>query len=279
MPFRTGSTLRIFLILGAAAPAAAQGPIAGTELALVNRYQWRGVRRSDSFVLQSNALLGWQAGAVALTAGGFATFELRESDGVRASDLAAGHWGPGEENAWLSAEFARPGWSLSGGVVKAWYTRADSDATTEELFLRVERIAPVISPRIELWHDPGPGRGSYAEAALSRIIANPMSGPGVNLVLTGLTGFAFRQGGTVRHDPALPGFTRNGVTHAALQLGVRVTPTIGPVDLKLDLTPQLQVGFDPATKRRAGDLPGRLRPVRFWMEFAIGFSLPGHPRQ
>lgn len=274
----TGLAIGLFATVG---PAAGQSAVAArAEVAVLSQYQWRGIRRSDAPVLQPGALVGIRIhDPVWLSAGGWASFELREADGSRRSDLMTGHWGPAEESVWAGAEIARPGWSARAAVTRSWYTRPGSDAASTESTVRLERVGPVIAPRVEVWHDHGGGRGTYIEAALSRIIASPLERLDFNLVVTGLTGYAAGVVDTTRLRRGLPGFTRSGFTHSMLSIAIRAAPRIAGMEVTLELTPELELSYDPSARAwHAGEPPGG-HFFRGWVFTSIGLAWPGRRRE
>jgi hypothetical protein len=278
-----GALFRLALALGVAAsalrriePLAAQiRPTGRLELGLNNQYHWRGIRRSDAPSLAPAAALALGLGdLVWLSVGGWATFELAEADEVHRSDLVPGQRGHAETDGWIQAEINQPGWSASLGLARASLSSSGPDPSITEAFLKVEWISSTPAPRLELWHDLNDDRGTYLEAGLDWLAANPLGGPGLSLAIGGAAGFV--AGGHPSLTSRFPGFTDNGFTHAGLRLNLGLTPSFGPVEATINVRPELQLSFDPATKATCrGGCP---QAVRGWVSGSIGLAFPRRRR-
>ena len=194
------------LVMAAAAllpvPAVAQGTVAGrAEAVFWNRHHWRGIRRAEVPVFSAGGVVALRLGGRgALSLGGTGRFELAESRPGRPSDLPFGRWG-------LSEGAVRVGLDTPGigvGILWTGHPRRGDVGYVTEATLRLEHASRDLTPRLDLAWDLGGRRGGYLEASLRRVIANPVAGPGVNLVLDLSTGLAFDTDSPRTSAPASP---------------------------------------------------------------------------
>lgn len=278
-----GATL-VALALGAGA-LEAQALVGRAEVVLRNQHQWRGIRRADAPIASGGLTLGLALGEFhALAAGASGLAELARADPRHRSDLALDERGWSEAGTWIEYSLAAPGWGAGLGVSWTRYRRPGPDPTTREAYLRLERVSALLTPRLAVWYDwADGGRGGYGELSLRHIVANPLAGPGVNLVVDLTGGYAFDQPVGAPPPLSVPRFAGNGVTHLDLSLALRITPSFTFLgirhDAMIDLAPRLEWAIDSVARATRRWPSSSHRTWRPWLELAVGFGLPAPRRR
>src|SRR2546426_10250786 len=102
MPFPRLFGLHVFALFIArpSLDSQAQQPAALAEFAVQNRYYWRGIRRSESPVVQPGLTVALVQAPFALSVGGWANRELDEDRRFFRSMFETRRWTSREESAW-----------------------------------------------------------------------------------------------------------------------------------------------------------------------------------
>ena len=258
-------------------PLAAQRPglTATAELGLGNRFHWRGIRAVDAPVAQGLLTVGATLGSLRLSGGTWGLAQLRRAGTGSASLLPSGHRGLAELDLWSQVEGVFHQVELTAGFLYRNFERNPLLPQTSELFARFEWVNPVLAPRVELWRDIDRLRGAYLETALSRIIASPLPGAGVNLLVSLITGWSFDQRRVSGQQPGVGAFTGDGPTHTELLAGLRLSPGKSAV---IDLGAHFQASWDRTTRGLCASPPMQHACAGVWISAATTLVLPGRAR-
>lgn len=278
-----------------AAPAALVAQVmAGADLTVNSDYVWRGLTRARAGAVQPALFVGHKGPAFVLSAGAWGSLEAWGAGSDDPTDAGFGADALAEVDYWAQVDWRTRmlatidlslGWTrytfhgdpASGGRGSEW----DSD----EIFLgaKLSDLSPVwsliglpdrlpLAVEISAFGDLGHVGGVYGEVALEADLPiNPLGEPFGAILLRNALGLSFDQ----RNGPGgLQGYyDGNGPTHYDLSLATVLAFPVGPALLTVHPASHLQVGFDPATRRRkvGGDSDSR---VFWWGEMTVSVSAP-----
>lgn len=271
----------LLLSTAAARPAPAQLR-AGSDVAFLTRYEWRGLRLHDGAVLQPSLFVAWEPGAgssgagagAIVTAGVLGTWEMAAPSAPTGLGFGA-PWG--EIQPWI--EVAVPagpfdlaaGWTAYLYDVEAALGPAAAFEDTHELYARARATPlPAVTPELAAWLDVDEVRGAYLEG---RVLVRVPLWPQV-LVPVGSLFLVPRIGASLgqEEDPERPveaaRFAERGVTHWGASALVPIGPIpLGRVAGSLELGAHLEWKEDP--RARLADATGRERERGAWLSLTL----------
>jgi hypothetical protein len=276
---RTFATALIAVVAGWGLPAPASAQLSWVlDLSVRTRYQWRGLVRYDSPVIQPAGQLAYRAGPVSLTAGGWTTVATdRSPDGQTGMRLARAF--AGETNVWVEAAPAAGPLDLGVGLVRYTFAsragyRPAPGRDSDEIYLRARWLeVPRLVPEILLVRDIGEVRGTWAQVGLTLLaplwaaIVIPLG----SLELGVTSGYSFSQHAIADRPERVSYFDEEGFTHTVLRAAVGgggVPAPFHTVAWRLDAA--VQLNHDDALRRMPDDAADASR-----FEAALTLSFAG----
>jgi hypothetical protein len=243
---------------------AAQTTVTG-DLALMSRYEWRGLTFTNRPVLQPDAIVTTKLGGGALATGAWANIELAGYNGPNDISVVGGQLGTAVSAYAFWSEYAQPVGraTLTAGVNGYVYPRANLAGPTYnsvEPYAKLALDLP-LAPRLGVYYDAARIRGTYVEAAISQAVPTGVSQSVLLTATAGASkGEAVQNGGTQTAYYAADGFT-------ALDLGASTVVNQGA----LSFTPSVHVtfGHDAYTRSSA---PGVERGAKLWFGGVLSFT-------
>ncbi len=241
-----------FLAVLAPSCLSAQTSVTG-DLALMSRYEWRGLTFTNRPVLQPDVIVTTKLAGGALSTGAWANVELAGYSAPGDISVVGGQLGTAATAYTVWTEYAHSAGSatVTAGVNGYLYPRANAAASTYnsvEPYARLALALP-LSPRVGVYYDAGRIRGTYVEAAVSQVMP-------ANVLLTATAGASsgqsLKEGGTQSAYYARDGFT-------ALDLAAAKSFTRGSASLAPSV--HLTFGHDPFTRSTS---PGVERSAKLW---------------
>lgn len=172
MTLRPPGWCLLALLLGTPGPAAAQFR-AGADALVASSYVFRGVTRTNGYVLQPDAYVAYGLGGAGwLTAGVWGNVELERSGDRDISDRPYGTSGLGERDAWVQLTRGFGAFDVTAGWI-GYFRRANLVAgpseryDTHELYATVQDRTANLSPRLSAWWDVSRIDGLYLESSVS----------------------------------------------------------------------------------------------------------------
>lgn len=275
---RTFATALVAVAAGLASPASAQLSW-GLDLSVRTRYQWRGLVRDDSPVIQPGLQLAYTAGPARLTAGGWTTVATGDSpDGQTGMRLARAF--AGETNVWIEAAPAAGPLDLGVGWVRYTFAsragyRPAPGRDSDEIYLRARWLeVPRLVPEILIVRDIGEVRGTWAQAGLTLLAplwANIVIPLG-SLELGVTSGYSFSQHASADRPGRVSYFDEEGFTHTVLRAAVGGGGVPAPFHtLAWRLDAAVQLNHDGALRR----MPGHAADAsRFEASLTLSFAGP-----
>jgi hypothetical protein len=266
------------LALGAASPAAAQlRP--GADALLASSYVFRGVTRTNGYVLQPDAYVGYWLKKVGwLTAGVWGNLELERSGRHDISDRPDGTRGLGEWDAWAQVTHPWGPVDLTAGWT-GYFRRASLVAGpgeryhTHELYAAVQARETYLSPRLSAWWDVDRIGGVYLEGSVSLPIMGAFRGPFWAFHLTATAGLGLGQDVDPDHLLEPANFAEDGFTHLDLGADVHL-PQLSRHGVSTQIEGHFQINRDPLTKRHSRAAGDDDNFATWW--FGLSLSLPNH---
>lgn len=269
----------LLVALALQTPSAWAQPSLGVDVQVADRYMWRGITRSQTWVAQPSILGSWffpcletSMLGVSVSAGAWANWQIARAGASELSDLAPGRRGISEVDLWLEGAAHHDLFDFAAGVVRYIYPATDSGAlrtrtdNTTELYarLRLPRV-PWVKPSLVTWVDVARVKGVYIEASATTGLK--LFPTGANLDVGATAGLSLGQERMVTRP--FQGFNseRPGLTYLELVLGPSVG--LGPVRIAVDWHPQWS--FDDLT-RRASRTPGLTRVFFHWWTVSAGYT-------
>ncbi len=161
--------LTVLLTAGAAAPAAALGPLdAEAELPLYSKYIWRGMNNTNDWVLQPSAEVGVLGFALGVWANMDLTDVNEENGKFREIDYTLGY------------RLGVPIVNLGAGFIFYDYPKHEKYNTSE--FYLSGQVNILLSPSLTVYQDIDKYKGAYWEASIGHGF---QVGESVNIDLTG----------------------------------------------------------------------------------------------
>jgi len=257
----------------------------GADVQSASRYMWRGITRSQVWVLQP-ALSGTMPLARcrerpepcwSVSSGAWANAQMEGAWPDELGDLAVRKRGFSEVDLWAEGAVRSEGLEVAAGGVRYLYPASDPGAlwtqagNTTELYARVRLPRfPWVKPSVVAWLDVDHVKGAYVEASvIGGLKLVPMLVE-TNLDVGATAGVNLGQ----ERNLALPQLIRSkrlGLTYLELVLGP--SGRVGPFRFTLDL--HSQWGFDDLTRlaSRTGDA------TRFftWFTASVGYTWEPRP--
>ena len=256
-----------------AAPALAQVLVPRADVYLSTRERWRGIRRNAHPLVQLDALAAVRLREVSLSAGVWGAVEPGDTRGEPRADLRSGTLGFSTTTAWGQLAASWGGLGAAAGVTRDWFRRVGGDPAVTELYLRLDYQTGRWAPAISFWQAVAGADGAYLEPSIAyHHFVNPFDGPVLAWTTTLRAGF---QVGERAPDGGVkvPGPEETGLTHAGVGTGIRAAIPLGPVvALLLSTGPELQVGRDPATRRRRDG--SEAAALALWWPVRLGLTAP-----
>lgn len=276
---RTFTAALVVVASVSALPSAASAQLSWVfDLSVRTRYQWRGLVRYDSPVVQPALELAYTAGPARLTAGGWTTVAADGSpDGQTGMRLARAF--AGETNVWIEAAPAAGPLDVGLGWVR--YTFADRAGyrpapgrDSDEIYLRARLLdVPRLVPEILIVRDIGEVRGTWAQVGLTLLaplwaaIVIPVG----SLELGVTSGYSFSQHASADRPGRVSYFDDEGFTHTVLRAAVGGGGVPTPFHtLAWRLDAAVQLNHDDALRRMPGDAADASR-----FEAALTLSFAG----
>jgi hypothetical protein len=255
--------------------SAAQGQLVyRADAQVASRYLWRGMRRTDRSVFQSDVALGFQRGLHSLTAGAWLNSELHNARPGGVSDRPVGHWGPSETDLWLQYSGGAGHLRWSAGAIEYRLTTPGADPRATEVYGEVLSESGRWIPRIGLWHRTGRSGATYLETGFSFLhFVNPFTGPYATWTTTALAGLQLTQRNTMVPADWLPAPAGKGLTHVGLSSIIRLSKSIGPVAGFVSFGLYLQASRDSVLRLRSSSAATN-RLLHLWAPVEFGVSIP-----
>jgi len=266
------------LALGAPGPAAAQlRP--GADALLASSYVFRGVTRTNGYVLQPDTYVAyWQKDVGWLTAGVWGNLELERSGARDITDRPDGTRGLGEWDAWAQLTHALGPLDLTAGWA-GYFRRASLVAgpsdryDTHEVYAAIQARETYLSPRFSAWWDLSRIGGVYLESSVSVPLMGSFRGPFWAFYFTATAGLDLGQSVERRHPLRPANFAEDGFTHLDLGADVRL-PQLSRGWVSTQIEGHLQLNRDPYTKRHSRAAGDDDNFATWW--FGVSLSLPNH---
>jgi hypothetical protein len=257
-------------------PGAAVQIRAGADALLASRYVWRGVERTNGFVLQPDAYLALDLkGAAWVTGGVWGNLELERSAATDFSDRRDGKRGLGERDAWLQVTHVLGPVDVTAGWI-GYFHRASLTAglaeryDTHELYAAVQARPAYLSPKLSAWYDVSRIRGLYLESSVSVPVLGAFRGKGFwGIYLTAAAGLNAGQGPDSNRPLAPVNFAEKGITHLDLGAAVNLRGLLTEHRAAL-IEGHLQFNRDPYTKRHSRRPGDDDHLVTTWFGLSIG---------
>jgi hypothetical protein len=265
------------MTLSMARPGAAQFHV-GADGLLATRYVWRGVERTNGFVLQPDAYLAYSLkGAGWITGGVWGNVELEHWSRTDHSDRPDRKPGLGERDAWVQVTRGLGVLEGTAGWV-GYFHRADLTAgpaaglyDTHEIYAALQARSAYLSPRLAAWWDVSRIRGLYFEGSVDLPIMGAFRGQQFwALYLTATAGLNAGQGPDADRPLDPVNFSAKGVTH--LDLGAAFNLRVPWLDrwAATQLEGHMQLNRDPYTKRHSRAAGDDDHLVTFWAGLSLG---------
>jgi hypothetical protein len=286
------AALLLALALLAAPGALPAQVMGGSDLSITTDHVWRGLTRARAGAVQPALFVGHKGPAFVFSAGAWGSLEPWEPGVGEPTDAGFDADALAEVDYWAQVDWRTRklatidltlGWTrytfhgdpAAGGRGSEW--------DTDEIFAsaKLSDLSPLwtlvgLPDRLPLAvelsgaGDLGPVGGVYGELALEADLpVNPLGEPFGAILLRNTLGLSFDQ----RDGPAgQPGFyDGNGPTHYDLSLATVLGFPLGAGRLTVHPAGHLQVGFDPATRRRSASGDSQ---VFVWGELTVSVLLP-----
>lgn len=243
------------LVLCLIVPASAAQVQVGGDLALKNRYVWRGLTHSNASVSQLDLFLTYGARPARLTAGFWTNIEL--SDVHRHEGIGFDRTFFGENNIWSEVSLGVGPWNVATGWTWYFFRREIAiglprDAVdTHEIYGRLELLPWFVVPRLTVWHDIDTVAGTYIEGELTLRIPgwSRLLLPVGSLFLTGRAGYSLGQEINTDIPNEAAYFSNRGLTHIDLSAAFTVGYLeIGATNTAAHIEFHLQFNQDPNTR-------------------------------
>jgi hypothetical protein len=237
------------------------------DLTAANRYIWRGINRTTTWVLQPGAAAAIPVGRGGLALGVFESRELGHADPEDLTEVGHGQKGLGERDWWL--EYRRPVGSQEMFLGITRYTfhgdqalggRSSAENTTEiGLGFKAKLTYP--SPTLVAYWDVDQVKGLYLEASGAvPLFAFPYPPP-LNVLLDAAVGLNFGEGPNPDHPEENAYYAGDGFTHFTLGLSVDLQRT---QNLTFSTGARLLAGIDENAKQGEGGQSHGLF-LSFWL--------------
>lgn len=270
-----GSLLQCGLVLDTCEVLGQDSPrvqyVVSSDVVLASRFMWRGLTRSNHWVLQPDLYAtvgkqGWVSPAldvslVAISTGVWANLELMSSAPDDLSDLGPGQRGLSEVNPWIQFTVEQYGQEVTAGFTSYFYLAdgslpgaRNSEANTSEFFMAWRVVGEVVEPTFGWWLDPFYTKGSYVETGLTgKLPGMPLPIPRAGLDpffgavhLGVVAGWSAGQAVNINKPAEGAHFVENGLTHVEFSLASSML-----IAKRWFIEPSLhlQVNHDEATRR------------------------------
>jgi hypothetical protein len=225
------------------------------ELTGANRYLWRGINRTTTWVGQIGASATAPIGSGAVGIGVFESRELGAAGPADLTEVGHGQRGLGERDWWL--EYRRP---LGSQVMFLGATRytfhgdqelggrsADQNTTEIGFGLQARHISP--TPALAAYWDVDRVKGLYLEGSGAvPVIPWPFSPP-VNVILDAAIGLSVGESPNPENPGEVAYYASDGFTHVVVGLSVDLQAS---ENFTFSTGARLQAGIDDEAKRGAG---------------------------
>lgn len=245
--------------------------VVSSDVVLASRFMWRGLTRSNHWVVQPDLYAtvgkqGWVSTAldvslVAISTGVWANVELMSSAPGDLSDLGAGQRGLSEVNPWVQFTMEQYGQEFTAGFTSYFYlgdasrpASRNSEANTSEFYAAWRVVDEIVEPTFGWWFDPFYTMGSYVETGLLFKLSGmplpiPRAGldPFFGVVHLGVVaGWSAGQAVNLNKPTEGAHFVENGLTHVEFSLASSML-----VAKRWFIEPSLhlQINHDEATRR------------------------------
>lgn len=256
----------------------------GADLTLPNRYVWRGVTRSQGWVVQPSGFLATGGVRDSLRAGVWMSLDLKGRRADQLSDRGPGKAGLTETNMWVHYQREQGSVSLAVGSIRYRFrddgplARRNRLWNTTELYASVQARGTRPAVRLDAWWDVDQVRGGYFEASGGiPVLGNIEGTPFWAIYLRALAGYSAGQERNRSRPSEMAYFASPGLTHALFSVssnvaipGVKIRQ-VGPgAALLVDFN--AQVNRDRATKVTDAAVPPTRKRIKLWL--SLSASVP-----
>ncbi len=252
----------------------------GADLTAANRYVWRGVTRSQGWVVQPSAFLATGGVRDSLRAGAWMNFDLKGRRADQLSDRGPGRAGLTETNVWVQYQRDWESVSLAAGGIGYRFrddgplARRNRSWNTTELYASVQARGWRPSLRLDAWWDFDRVQGGYFEASTGvPVLGNIEGKPFWAVYLRALAGYSAGQERNRGGATEMAYFASPGLTHVLLSASTNIA--IPRVKIRqvgegaaLLFDAYAQFNRDRATKVTDAAVPPDEKRVKLWISFS-----------
>jgi hypothetical protein len=256
----------------------------GADALLATRYLWRGVERTNGWVLQPDAYVAYGLhGDGWITAGVWGNVELEHGSTTDLSDRTDRKPGLGERDAWAQISRTLGGVDCTAGWI-GYFRRMSLAATpdrydTHEVYASLQPRSAYLSPRLAAWWDVSKVRGFYFEGSVDVPVMGSFRGQRFWAVyLTATAGLNAGQGADRNRPLAPANFANTGITHLDLGAAFHLRGPLPDRWAATRVEGHLQFNRDPYTKRHSRAAGDADHLVTVWAGVSVGvpaYHAPG----